>query len=191
MDKIQTIDNLAIAFLNECHAKMRYEYYAKEADKEGYKQIRDIFLETAENESEHAKRFYKFLRDLGATEVPNVNLELPIVLGTTEENLASAISGEENEASYLYLLFENVARLEGYDEIAYVFHEIAEAEERHMNRFAKLHENIVNGTVFVKDEVVEWKCGNCGYIHTGNEAPEECPACAHEREYFEVFYETY
>lgn len=191
LEETQTLHNLTLAFLHESHAKMRYEFYAREAEKEGYIQIRDIFNETARNEAEHAKRFYKFLRNSEIKSITENPMELPTILGSTAENLQSAIDGEEDEATFLYPLFSVIAEKEGFDEIAYVFQEIGEVEEAHQARFQKLLNNIKNGTVFKKDHEVVWKCGNCGYLHTGKEAPEECPACAHGIEYFEVFVETY
>lgn len=187
-----TAANLAHSFLNESHAKMRYEYYAREAEKEGYIQIRDIFTETANNESEHAKRFYKFLNEyLCGEKITIPQADLPITLSDTKSNLKSAIEGESDESSYMYPLYSEIAKKEGYDEISYVFQEIGEAEEAHQARFEKLLHNLETGMTFKRDEEVQWKCNNCGYLHTGTEAPEECPACAHGQEFFELFVETY
>lgn len=173
----KTEQNLWAAFSGESQARNKYSYFASQADKEGLKQIAAIFLETADNEKEHAKRFYKFL--MGGS-VPG-----------TEENLLDAAEGENEEHTNMYPEFEKIAREEGFDEIADIFHEIAEVEEEHEKRFRKLLANIKANTVFKKDKVVKWKCRNCGYIHEGTEAPEECPACAHPQSYYEVLAENY
>ena len=179
------------SFMGESQATMRYNYYAKEARKEGYVQISNIFKETADNEVEHAKRFYKFLNaDLQGEDI-GIEAEFPVMLGDTKQNLQAAIEGEYEEQANMYPQFADIAEEEGFEDIAYVFREIAEVEERHEARFRKLLKNIEEGKVFKKDEVVEWKCNNCGYIHTGKEAPEVCPACDHDQKYFEVFVETY
>lgn len=189
----QTAKNLMQSFAGECQARMRYDYYAKEARKQGYVQMANIFEETARNEKEHAKRFFKFLReDLNGEEI-EITASFPVDLYDTDtlNNLKAAAAGEHEEAFDLYPSFAKVAEEEGFEEIAYVFREIAEAEEAHEARYNKLIENIENDRVFKKDEEVRWKCENCGYIHTGSEAPEECPACAHGKKYFQVFKETY
>jgi rubrerythrin len=173
----KTEQNLWAAFSGESQARNKYSYFASQADKEGLKQIAAIFLETADNEKEHAKRFYKFL--MGGS-VPG-----------TEENLLDAAEGENEEHTNMYPEFEKIAREEGFDEIADIFHEIAEVEEEHEKRFRKLLANIKANTVFKKDKAVKWKCRNCGYIHEGTEAPEECPACAHPQSYYEVLAENY
>ena len=164
------------------------------ADKEGYKQIRNIFLETADNEKEHAKRFYKFLLAGFDGEIPahlEVAAEFPVAQGDTLANLKYAAAGENEEWSKLYPEFADIAEEEGFDEIAAVFRAIASAEEKHEVRYNKLAENIENGKVFKKDSPVRWKCGNCGYVHDGDTAPELCPACAHAQAHFELFVETY
>ena len=187
----RTAVNLMQSFAGESQARMRYTYYAKTARNEGYVQMADIFLETAENEAEHAKRFFKFLNNDFSEETIKIEADFPVALGNTALNLKAAAAGENEEHSDLYPKFADVAEEEGFDDIAYVFREIAEVEERHERRFLKLLAKIENGEVFKKAEEVEWKCNNCGYIHTGTEAPEECPACAHGQKYFEVFKETY
>lgn len=187
----KTAVNLMQSFAGESQATMRYNYYAKEAKKEGYVQISNIFAETARNEVEHAKRFFKFLNEDLKDEAVEIAAGFPVMLGNTEENLKSAIEGENEEHSKLYPEFADIAEEEGFKDIAYVFREIAEVEERHEIRYKKLLKNIEDGKVFQKDEVVEWKCNNCGYIHKGKSAPKECPACAHPQGYFEVFVETY
>lgn len=187
----RTAVNLMQAFAGESQATMRYTYYASTALKEGYVQISNIFNETAQNEREHAKRFFKFLNNDFKEDTVNIEADFSVALGDTKLHLKAAAAGENEEHSDLYPKFADVAEEEGFDDIAYVFREIAEVEERHERRFLKLLANIENDQVFKKDEEVEWKCNNCGYIHTGNEAPEECPACAHGQKYFEVFKETY
>jgi rubrerythrin len=187
----RTEKNLMISFAGESQARTRYTYYASQAKKEGYVQISNIFTETAENEKEHAKRFFKFLNAELSGEAVEITAEFPVLLGNTAENLKAAASGENEEHTKLYPEFADIAEEEGFKEIAHVWREIAEVEERHEIRFLKLLENIEKGQVFEKDEEVEWKCNNCGYIHKGKSAPEKCPACAHAQGYFEVFKETY
>jgi rubrerythrin len=187
----KTAENLMKAFAGESQARNRYTYYASRARKDGYVQISNIFTETADNEKEHAKRFLKFLKESLNGETVDINATYPVALGDTKENLLAAANGEKEEWEDLYPTFADVADEEGFSEIATVFREIAEAEERHERRFRKLLSNIENGKVFEKDEVVEWKCNNCGYIHKGKSAPKVCPACAHPIDHFEVFVETY
>jgi len=190
----KTAENLLKAFAGESQARNRYTYYASVADKEGYKQIKNIFIETADNEKEHAKRFYKFLLEGFQSDLPGaieINAAYPVAQGTTIDNLKAAASGENEEWTDLYPEFAKVAEEEGYPEIAEAFKMIASAEKRHEIRFNKLAANIENGKVFKKDEKVMWKCGNCGYVHEGTEAPEKCPACIHPQAFFELFVETY
>ncbi len=187
----KTAENLMKSFAGEGQARNRYSYYASQAKKDGYVQIQNIFLETARNEKEHAKRFFKFLsRDLDGQAV-EMTASYPVALGHTKENLLAAANGENEEACELYPEFARVADKEGFPDIAYVFREIAEAEEAHEARYRKLLANIENDRVFKRDEVMEWKCDNCGYIHTGKSAPEVCPACDHPIDHFEIFKETY
>lgn len=190
----RTAVNLLQSFAGESQARNRYNTYASVADKEGYKQIRNIFNETADNEREHAKRFYKFLLAGFDGDLPQ-NIEIqagfPVAQGTTLENLKYAANGENEEWSILYPKFADIADEEGFPEIAEVFRAIASAEEKHEIRFNKLAENIEKGIVFKRDGKVFWKCGNCGYIHEGDEAPDLCPACAHAQAHFELFAETY
>lgn len=189
----KTAENLMKAFAGESQARNRYTYWASVADKEGYKQIKNIFIETADNEKEHAKRFYKFLL-AGLGELPatiEITAQFPVAQGNTLDNLKAAAGGEYEEWYDLYPAFAKVAEEEGFTEIAQVFLNIASAEKRHEARFKKLAWNIENGQVFKKDKKVSWKCGNCGYVHEGDEAPERCPACDHPRDHFEVFEETY
>lgn len=189
----ETAKNLMHAFAGECQARMKYDYYAKEAKKEGFVQISQIFEETANHEKEHAKRFYKFLRnDLQGEEV-EITQAFPVdfVECGTLENLKAAATGEHHESSELYPAFADVAEKEGFKAIAFVFREIAEAEKYHEARYNKLIENIEKDQVFERDTEVSWRCTNCGYIHTGKAAPGKCPACAHDKDYFELYCEKY
>lgn len=187
----KTAKNLLISYAGEMQAWGRYTQYAKIAKKEGYVQIQNIFLETARNEFEHAKRFFRFANELSEEKAEEVNWTYPLDLGNTAENLAAAAAGEYEEHSNMYPEFADIAEAEGYDEIAYVWREIAEVEEAHETRFRKLLANIENDRVFSRDEEVQWICQNCGYIHTGKTAPVECPACAHAQEHFKLFVEDY
>lgn len=187
----KTAENLMKAFAGESQARNRYTYYASTARKEGYVQISNVFLETADNEKEHAKRFFKFLNESLKGEMVEIKADFPVALGDTKENLLAAANGENEEWTDLYPAFADIADEEGFPEIAIVFREIAEVEEHHEKRYRKLLDNIEKGTVFKKDTVVRWKCNNCGYIHEGESAPELCPACAHPQGFFEVFVETY
>jgi rubrerythrin len=166
----RTEANLKAAFAGESQARNKYTYFASVARKEGYEQIAGIFLETAENEKEHAKRLLKFLGEIK----------------DTPANLLAAADGENYEHTSMYPEFERVAREEGFDEIADVFKAIAVAEADHETRFRKLRENIDKGLVFKRGGAVKWHCRNCGYIHEGDQAPEVCPACAHPRAFFEL-----
>ncbi|GAB6138532.1 rubrerythrin [Halanaerobaculum tunisiense] len=184
----KTEENLLKAFAGESQARNRYDYFASQARKDGYEQIAEIFEETARNEKEHAKRFFKFLE--GGT--VNIEAGYPAgVIGTTEENLKAAAAGENEEHTELYPEFAQVAEEEGFTEIARVFREVAEVEEEHEARYLALLENLTEGEVFAKDEEVRWKCGNCGYVHEGEEAPKECPACAHPQSYFRLKEKNY
>lgn len=187
----RTAENLMKAFAGESQARNRYTYYASVAKKEGYVQIHNLFLETADNEKEHAKRFFKFLNQSICGEVVEINASFPVGLGDTKFNLLAAANGENEEWSDLYPDFADVAEEEGFKEVATVFRKIAEVEKHHEKRYRKLLENLENSTVFKKDQVVEWKCNNCGYIHSGEKAVDLCPACAHPQAHFEVFVETY
>ena len=184
----KTEQNLLKAFAGESQARNRYTYFASTAKKEGYEQISAIFLETAENEKEHAKVFFKYLEG-GMAEITAMYPAGKI--GTTAENLLAAADGEKEEWGKLYPEFEKVARTEGFKEVADSFKEIAEVEEQHEKRYRKLLDNIKNATVFKKDKIVKWKCRNCGYVHEGKEAPKKCPACKHPQAYYEVKEENY
>jgi len=184
----KTIKNLAKAFIGESQARNRYTFYAKIAKKEGYEQIAAIFEETANQEKEHAKRLFKFLEG-GEVEI---QASFPAgVIGTTLENLKAAAAGENYEHTTMYPEFAKVAREEGFDKIAAVMEAIAVAEKQHEKRYLALAKNIEEGKVFKKDKEIIWRCRNCGYLHIGKEAPEECPACAHPKAYFEVLVENY
>ena len=183
----KTTENLLKAFAGESQARNKYTYYASVAKKEGYEQISALFLETAENEKEHAK---VFLKHLGKGK-QKITAEYPFSLGNTKENLLAAADGEKEEWGILYPEFEKVAKEEGYDKVAESFKEIAEVEEQHEKRYRKLLKNVEEGKVFKKDTVVKWKCRNCGYVHTGKEAPKICPACKHPQSYYELLAENY
>ena len=183
----KTEQNLINAFAGESQARNRYSFFAKQAKKDGYEQIAEIFLITAENEKEHAKLFYEHI---GNT-IGQVNSSYPFELGTTEENLESAINGEKEEWSILYPEGEKVAREEGFDKIAETFHHVVEAEKHHEKRYSKLLENVKNNTVFSKPEETNWMCRECGYIHHGKSAPKKCPNCHHPQAYFQVLCEEY
>lgn len=190
----KTAENLMKAFAGESQARNRYTFFASVAENEGYKQIKNIFLETADNERAHAWRFYKFLLAGFGEELPamiEITDTFPVALGSTLENLKSAAGGEKDEWSHHYPAFAQVAEEEGFAEIGKVFRMVADAEKRHEIRFNRLAENIEKGQVFKKDTPVSWKCGNCGYVHEGTGAPDLCPACAHPQAFFEVFLETY
>ena len=184
----QTEKNLLASFAGESQARNRYTFFASAAKKECFEQISRIFLETAENEKEHAKVFFKYLEG-GAVEI---TAAYPAgVIGDTKANLEAAAEGEQEEWSVLYAAFAKTAHEEGYPEIAKSFEEIADVEQFHEQRYRKLLANVVNNEVFKKAAPVKWHCINCGYIHEGTEAPEECPACLHPRAYYEVLAENY
>ena len=184
----KTEKNLLASFAGESQARNRYTYFASVAKKAGYEQIAAIFLDTAENEKEHAKKFFKLLEG-GDLEI---QATYPAgAIGDTAKNLEAAATGENEEWMKLYKEAEEIAREEGFEAIAVQFKEIAEVEEEHEKRYRKLLKNIKDGTVFKKERSVKWHCRNCGYVHEGPEAPEECPACAHPQAYYEVLCENY
>lgn len=187
----KTAENLMKAFAGESQARNRYSYYASVAKKEGYMQISNLFTETADNEKEHAKRFFKFLNESLMGEMVEINAAFPVGLGDTKSNLKSAADGENEEWTELYPQFADIADQEGFPAIAVAFRKIAEVEKHHEARYRKLLSNLENGTAYKKDSVVEWKCNNCGYLHNGEGAPQLCPACAHPQGYFELFVESY
>lgn len=188
----KTAQNLMISFAGESQAQMRYTYAASIAKKEGYVQIQNIFEETARNEKEHAKRFFKFLREAyESEEAINVNWNYPVVYSDTKANLLGAANGEHEEFVDMYPKFADIAEEEGFAKIAKAWREIASVEAAHEKRFRKLLENLETGKVFERETEVRWKCNNCGYIYTGKTAPKLCPACLHPQEYFELFVENY
>jgi len=179
----QTEKNLLTAFAGESQARNRYTYFASQARKEGYMQISAIFEETANQEKEHAKREFKFLKG-GEVEIAAA---FPAgVIGSTSENLKAAAAGENYETTEMYPGFAKVAEEEGFSEIAQVFRDIAVAEARHRDRYLALEKNIAEGKVFKREKTVRWVCRNCGYVHEGAEAPEICPACAHPQSHYEL-----
>ncbi|HHU95689.1 MAG: rubrerythrin family protein [Bacteroidota bacterium] len=184
----QTEKNLMKSFAGESQARMRYTYFAREADKEGYKQIAAIFMETAEQEKEHAKRMFKYLEG-GMLEITST---FPAgVIGNTAENLEAAAAGENEEWTELYPHFADVAEEEGFKEIATMYRMIAKAEAIHEERYLKLLQRVKDETVFLRDEKIEWQCRNCGYVHEGKKALKTCPACLHSQAYFEVKCDKY
>ncbi|MCK5825012.1 MAG: rubrerythrin family protein [Ichthyobacteriaceae bacterium] len=179
----ETEKNLLKSFAGESQARMRYTYFAKQARKDGYEQIASIFEETAINEQAHAKRFFNFLEG-GEVEI---TASYPAgKIGTTEENLKGSAMGENEEWTILYPEFSKIASEEGFKEISNAFKIIAGVEKDHEDRFTKLYNNLIEGTVFEKSEKVVWKCRKCGYSHEGKKAPKECPACQHPQSYFEI-----
>jgi rubrerythrin len=184
----ETEKNLLKSFAGESQARTRYTYFAGAARKEGFRQIEAIFLETAENEREHAKRFFKFLEggDLEITAAYPAGK-----IGSTLENLKAAAAGENEEWTQLYPAFAETAKQEGFPEVAAAFTMIAKVEAEHEKRYLKLAENIEQGQVFERSGPRRWKCRNCGYVHEGPGAPSKCPACLHGQEFFELKEENY
>ena len=184
----KTEKNLLASFAGESQARNRYTFFASQAKKEGFEQISAIFLDTADNEREHAKRFFKLLEG-GDVEI---TATYPAgVIGNTATNLEEAADGEKLEWSKFYLDAEKTAHAEGFEVVAVQFKEIAEVEEQHEKRYRRLLQNIKEGKVFKRDTIVKWHCRNCGYVHDGKEAPEKCPACDHPRAYYEILSENY
>ena len=179
----KTEKNLLASFAGESQARNRYSYFASQAKKDGYEQISAIFPETADNEKEHAKRFFKFLE---GGEVEIVAAYPAGIIGSTAENLKAAAAGENMEHTKIYPEFANIADQEGFKEVAIIFRKIAEVEVHHEQRYLMLLKNIQENKVFKKDARVKWKCRNCGYVHEGPEALDTCPACAHPKGYFEL-----
>ena len=168
----KTYDNLTTAFAGESQARVKYQFFASRAKKDGYEQIAEIFTETSDNEKEHAKLWYKYLNDG--------------TVADTRTNLEIAAAGEDYEWTDMYKEFARIAREEGFDEIADKFDGVGAIEKEHEERYRKLIKNIDDDVVFKSEKVTVWKCRNCGYIFVGNEAPEVCPVCAHPRAYFEL-----
>lgn len=184
----RTEKNLLASFAGESQARNRYTYFSSQAKKEGFEQISFIFADTADNEKEHAKKFFKFLEG-GEVEI---TASYPAgVIGKTAENLKAAAAGENLEHTVLYPEAAKIADEEGFEEIAKVFREIAKVEKEHEKRYLTLLKNVETGTVFKRPATVKWRCRNCGYVHEGPEAPAECPACAHPQAYYEILAENY
>jgi rubrerythrin len=184
----ETEKNLLAAFAGESQARNRYTYFSSEARKAGFEQIAAIFLETADNEKEHAKVFFNFLKGGDA----EITARYPAGrIGTLGENLKAAAEGERLEWGTIYPNFRKVAEEEGFREVATAFKEIAEVESYHERRYLKLLQNVEAGTVFKKTATIKWKCRNCGYVHEGPSAPLKCPACAHPQAFYELWVENY
>jgi rubrerythrin len=184
----RTERNILTAFAGESQARNRYSYYSSQARKDGYVQISAIFEETANQEKEHAKRLFRLLEG-GEVEI---QAGFPAgVIGTTAENLRAAAAGEHHEWEEMYPSFAEVAREDGFEDVAAMMEAIAVAEKHHEERFLGLLANIEAGTVFAKATSVTWQCRNCGYVHEGSSAPEECPACAHPQAHFELMAENW
>ena len=184
----KTEKNLLKAFAGESQARNRYTYFAGKAKKEGYEQIAAVFADTADNEKEHAKRFFKFLEG-GMVEI---TAAFPAgTIGTTLENLKEAASGENFEHSKLYPEFATIAKEEGFEDIVSAFDNVSIAERGHEKRYLKLAANIEKQEVFKKQKTIKWRCRNCGYMHEGPAAPEQCPACLHPKAFFEPSAENY
>ena len=183
LQNTQTEQNLLKAFAGESQARMRYDYFSKQAKKEGLEQISAIFAETALNEKEHAKRFFKFLEGRPI----EITATYPAgKIGTTLENLKAASEGENEEWTKLYPEFAKIAEEEGFNDIALAFRMIATVEKAHEERYKKLHNNLDSGKVFKREGKIIWKCRNCGYLHEGTSAPKKCPACLHPQSYFQI-----
>ncbi len=188
LEGTKTEQNLLKAFAGESQARMRYDYYTKQAKKEGLEQIAAIFEETAINEKEHAKRFFKFLEGRPV----EITATYPAgKIGTTLENLKAAAEGENEEWTELYPEFARIADEEGFKEVAVAFRMIAKVEKAHEDRYNTLYNNLNEGHVFEREETLVWKCRNCGYLHEGKKAPQKCPACLHPQSYFEIKEKNY
>ncbi len=192
----RTLECLIKAFIGESQARNRYTFYASIARSEGYEQIADVFLLTAENELEHAETLFKLISGLikrSGEKIPELRVEVtaPLIIGSTVENLRAAIAGENFEHTKLYPEFAKIAEEEGFPEIAARLRAIATAEKHHEDRFRKLLMVLESGTMFRKDREVWWVCRKCGYIHYGREPPEKCPSCGHSKNYFQLMCEEY
>jgi len=184
----QTEKNLLAVFAGESQARNRYSFFASKAKKEGYEQISAIFVETADNEKEHAEVFFKHLQG-GDVEIQAM---YPAgIIGSTSGNLLAAAEGEKMEWGTLYPDFADTAEKEGFPEVARSFREIGKVEAYHEKRYRKLLENVEKNQVFKKDKIVKWKCRNCGYVFEGKDAPKKCPACQHPQSYYEILVESY
>jgi len=183
-EKSETMQNLINAYAGEAQASMKYMFYSKQAKKEGYEQISAVFEETANNEKEHAKLFYK---QIPGAEHHRVEAEYPFFLGSTLENLEAASLGEYEECEIIYKRAADIAKEEGFDNIYYLFSGIIEIEKRHAYRFELLHDNLKKDTLFVKPEQTQWICRKCGHCLISKHAPEKCPVCSHPRGYFQIY----
>jgi len=184
----KTEKNLLVAFAGESQARNRYTYFASAARKEGLEQIANIFIETAENEKEHAKLFFKYLegQDVEITAVYPAGM-----IKDTKSNLEAAVAGENMEWTVIYSDFSKTAKDEGFPDIGRTFEQVAKVEKFHESRYRRLINNVANGEVFKKKSAVKWHCINCGYVFEGNEAPKECPACKHPQAFYEVLAENF
>lgn len=192
----QTLQNLTKAFIGESQARNRYTFYAKTAREEGYEQVAAIFLETADQEKQHAKQLFKMINGLqqeGGTTGQEIAVEVsaPTVFATTIENLKASIAGENHEYTEMYPEFVEAAQVEGYPQIAARLRAIAKAEEHHEERYKKLLSQLEAGTVFEKEEETWWYCRECGYMHFGKRVPEKCPACDHPKAFYQLKNEQY
>lgn len=188
LQETKTEQNLLKAFAGESQARMRYDYFAKQAKKEGLEQISAIFAETALNEKEHAKRFFKYLEG----RMVEITATYPAgKIGTTLENLKAAADGENEEWTELYPAFADIAEREGFKDVANTFRQIAKVEKSHEEKYRTLYNNLEDGRVFKRDEKLTWECRNCGYLHEGKGAPKMCPACDHPQSYFEIMEKNY
>lgn len=192
----ETIKNLTKAFIGESQARNRYKFYSSIARKEGFEQIAEIFLITADNEKEHAKRLFEHINELKKKSKENldeikVEAVAPTILGNTADNLKAAIAGENYEYTKMYPEFADVADKEGLPEIAKRLRAIAVAEKHHEERYKKLLKEVEAGTVFKKEKPVWWVCRECGYVHFGKEPPEKCPSCDHDRSFYQIKCEEY
>jgi len=184
----KTEQNLLKAFAGESQARMRYDYFAKQAKKEGLEQISAIFSETALNEKEDAKRFFKFLEG----RMVEITATYPAgKIGTTLENLKASADGENEEWTEIYPAFADIAKEEGFKDVANIFRQITKVEKAHEERYRTLYNNLEDGRVFKRDRKIVWKCRNCGYLHEGKGAPKICPACDHPQSYFEIMEKNY
>ncbi|HDL74897.1 MAG TPA: rubrerythrin family protein [bacterium] len=188
-----TLKNLTKAFIGESQARNRYTFYAKIAKKEGFEQIAEIFLITADNEKEHAKRLFEHIQEIKSKDLGEINVEAtaPTTYGTTADNLKAAIDGENYEYTQMYPEFADVAEKEGLPEIAKRLRAIAVAEEHHEERYKKLLKEVEQGTVFKKEKEVYWVCRECGYISLGQEPPVKCPSCDHAKSFYQIKCEEY
>jgi rubrerythrin len=192
----KTLNNLANAFIGESQARNRYDFFASTARKEGMEQVAEIFVLTASQEKQHAKQIMKMMLEILAknSELKNpvkAESEVAVILGTTADNLAHAIAGENHEHTAMYPEFAKTAEEEGLPEMAARIRSIAKAEEHHEERYGKILEQIKNGSLFKKEEEVEWTCRECGYVHKGKEAPEICPSCSHAQAFYQLKCEEY